>query len=99
MYAAFVGYPLLILLGLLAFEGRKFIRVWREKQYPPEGMKTYALTSYIYGVRARFKAGVFFFICAGLLGMSIYGAVFLQGFTAKLNKTAWVEEQCASHLK
>lgn len=79
LYGTFVGYPLCLALGLLALNGRMFYRVWRERQYPPQGMKTYRPTAYIYGVKARLRAGGFFLNCAFLLGVAAYASVYVSG--------------------
>lgn len=60
LYAVFAGYPSLLAAGLLALNGSMFYRVWRQRQYPPQGMKTYRPTPYVYGGKARLRAAGFF---------------------------------------
>lgn len=82
LYAVFAGYPSFLAAGLLALNGRMFYRVWRQRQYPPQGMKTYRPTPYVYGGKARLRAAGFFLICAFLLGIAAYAAVYVYDFIA-----------------
>jgi len=72
-YGIFIGMPLSFAVILFAIEGPKNIQIIRLGQYPMPGEKVLSPTKYVYGLRAKSIAILFFGILFFLVGLSIRG--------------------------
>ncbi|MDX1802580.1 MAG: hypothetical protein R3292_00765 [Alcanivorax sp.] len=80
IYGLFVGLPVMLALTVLALEGRRSYRSLRLGQFPLPGEKVWRPTRYLYGGKARLRAGLFFLLVALLLAFCMQGYVWAGQF-------------------
>lgn len=80
-YSLFVGSPLSLVMLILAFEGRRSLRVLRLGQNPLPGEKTLRKTRYKSGWAARVQPGLLLAATIVLIGMSLWGVHQAQRLT------------------
>ncbi|EKF73185.1 hypothetical protein A11A3_14972 [Alcanivorax hongdengensis A-11-3] len=73
VFGLFVGLPALLTLTVLALEGRRSYRALMLAQFPPPGEKVWRRTAYLYGGKARLRAGLFFAMVLLLVGLCVQG--------------------------
>lgn len=72
-YGIFVGFPVSLVIVLVALEGSKAISVFKIGQYPLPGEKVFKPTKYVYGFKARIRPLILLLLLGFLLGFSIWG--------------------------
>ena len=89
------GIPLLFALFLFIFLFPMGIRSWRDKQFPPRGMKVYRPTRIQYGLLGRIRTWVAMIVPVAVLVTALWGGLQVQEMDFEKADVATTEELAA----